>query len=322
MLRRIAVTVSVTAGCVLASLLTSPSAYAEDGVDGPTPTTSGNTIMVTVTGTGVKGGSGGTDGGGHTVPVVVPCVMTQGMTGKAYYDYMHGGGPLGRDKDGNPFKPNPGYEQYKDDDKGHWYGGMCSSETIGDLDEFFKYAEEWFAQHRAVYVQPGQQPPIPPVPPELLRNVAFDEMTVPTPQLDWNPKHTGDAASIVNLDTWVWLRDRRNNVYVEASVNSAAGRIFARVDANLTGMTVSAPNAETVECPGAGVPYAPGATDECSIRFLKASPGQSKSPVSVKTIWHTTWLATGRPRVDTPEQLDPPPETTPIRVLEIQVPNR
>ena len=22
-------------------------------------------------------------------------------------------------------KPYPGYEQYKDDDKGHWYGGVC-----------------------------------------------------------------------------------------------------------------------------------------------------------------------------------------------------
>jgi hypothetical protein len=248
--------------------------------------------------------------------------MLQGDTGKAYLDYIQGGAPLGRDKDGTPYKPNPGYEQYKDDDKGHWYSGMCSSETFGDLGEFFKYSDDWFAQHGTVYVQAGQQPPIPPVPPELLRNVAFDEMAVPTPHLDWNPKHTGDAASVVNLDTWVWLRDRRNNLYVEASVSSAAGRISARVDADLTGMTVSAPNAETVECEGSGVPYSPGATGECSIRFSKASPGQSSTPVTVKTNWHTTWLANGVAQGDTPKQLDPPPGNTPIRVLEIQAVGR
>jgi hypothetical protein len=303
--------------------MTSPSAYAEDGpVGDTTPTTSGNTIMVTVTGTGVKGGSGGTGGGSHVVPVRAPCVMTQGMTGKGYYEYVTGGGPLGRGQDGTPFKPNPGYEKYKDDDKGHWYGGMCSSTTFENLDEFFAFADKWFAEHQGVYVPAGVRPPVPPVPPELLRNVAFQEMTVPAPAIDWNPKYSTAAASVVNLDTWVWLTDRRSNLYVEASVNSMAGRISARVDADLTGMTVSAPNAETAECPGAGVPYAPGATGECSIRFLKASPGQSKSPVSVKTTWHTTWSVNGAPRGDTPEQLDPPPETTNVRVVEIQVPNR
>jgi hypothetical protein len=87
-------------------------------------------------------------------------------------------------------------------------------------------------------------------------------------------------------------------------------------------MTVSAPNAETAECPGAGVPYAPGATGECSIRFLRSSPGQSRSPVSAKTTWHTTWFANREPRGDTPEQLDPLSGTTPIRVVEIQVLSR
>jgi hypothetical protein len=320
--RRLAI-LSIVALGSLAVLATSPSAYAERKSPGnPTPVASGNRISVTVTGTGVKGGSGGTGGRSHTVPVPVPCMLTQGMTGKAYFDYIQGGAPLGRDKDGTPYKPNPGYEQYKDDDKGHWYSGMCSSESFGDLEEFFKFSNEWFAQHRAVYVQPGQQPPIPPVPPELLRNVAFDEMAVPTPHLDWNPKHTGDAASVVNLDTWVWLRDRRNNLYVEASVNSAAGRISARVEANLTGMTVSAPNAETVECERSGVPYSRGATGECSIRFSKASPGQSRTPVTVRTNWHTTWLANTEPQGDTPKQLDPPPGNTPIRILEIHAVGR
>jgi hypothetical protein len=191
-----------------------------------------------------------------------------------------------------------------------WVGGRARLRPrSGDqYNEFFDYAERWFEEHESVYVEQGQQPPIPPIPPELLRNVAFDEMTVPAPTIDWNPKYSAAAASVVNLDSWVWLTDRRSSLYVEASVNSMAGRIFARVDANLTGMTVSAPNAETAGCEGSGgAPYSPGATGECSIRFLKAGAGQSKSPVSVKTTRYTTWSANGAPHGDTPEQLDPPP---------------
>ena len=112
---------------------------------------------------------------------------------------------------------------------------MCSSANFdGNLDEFFDFADSWFDQHQGIYVQEGSTPPVPPVPPEILRNVAFDELTVPAPRLDWNPKHDGDAATLVNLDTWVWLTDRREDLYVHASVDTMAGTIWAQVDANWT----------------------------------------------------------------------------------------
>jgi hypothetical protein len=120
----------------------------------------------------------------------------------------------------------------------------------------------------------------------------------------------------------VWLKDRRPKLYVEASVNSATGRISAQVDAELTGMTVTAPTADDAECLGSGVPYAPGATGECVMRFRAASPGVSMTPVSVKTHWHTSWSANGIPQGDTPQQLDPTPMTTNIRVLEVQTVTR
>ncbi|GAA1660499.1 hypothetical protein GCM10009744_62690 [Kribbella alba] len=318
--RRPTILASLALG-TFALLATSPSAHADRLPGNPTPVASGNKVSITITGTGVSGGSGG-QGGSRAVSVATPCSYTQGMTGKEYYDYIQGGGPLGRDETGTPFKPNPGYEQYKDDDKGHWYGGMCSSETFGDLDKFFDYAKKWFEAHDAIYVQPGGRLPVPPVPPELLQKVAFDEMTLPPPAIDWNPKHVGDAASVVNFDTWVWLKDRSTNRYVEASVDSIEGRIFARVDADLVGMTVQAPDTETVECPGSGVPYSEGATGECAIRFGKASPGQSKTPVTVQTNWHTTWFGTGVGRTETPQQPGPATAPTPIRVLEIQAISR
>lgn len=320
--RRVAL-LATLALAVPGALATATPAQAKRGPGNPTPDTSGGTISITVTGTGVRGGSDGSGGGTRTVTTPVPCTYIQSMTGKEYYEYVKGGGPMGRDVDGNPFEPYPGYEQYKDDDKGHWYGGMCSSANFdGNLDEFFDFSDKWFEEHKGVYVEAGGTPPIPPIPPEILRNVAFDELTVPAPTLDWNPKHNGDAATLVNLDTWVWLTDRREDLYVRASVNTMAGPAWAQVDAKLTGMTVSAPNADTVECPGGGVPYAAGATGECALTFFKASPGQGTSPVTAKTTWATTWQTQAGPQGATPEQLDPPPATTNIRVIEVQVPNR
>ncbi|WP_405055910.1 hypothetical protein OG474_24580 [Kribbella sp. NBC_01505] len=310
-LRLTAIGLVATASLGVATAL---PAFADKG--GATPGTSGNMISITVTGTGVVGGSAGQPGR-SSVSVPVPCTYIQSMTGKEYYDYIKGGGPLGRDKDGNPFKPNPGYEQYKDDTEGHWYGGMCSSASFdGDLDEFFDFTDKWFADHKAVYVHPGETPPIPPVPVQILRNVAFDAMTIPNPTVNWNPKRAGDAASIVNLDTWFWLDNYPTDLYVEAAVNTMAGEVRARVDATMDGMNISAPNSDGVQCKGAGVPYKAGASTDCSLTFHKAS---ASTPVTITTNWQTTWFGTGHPDPEpTPEQLAPPATTTPVRVLEIQ----
>lgn len=314
--RLAAVGIVATASMAVA---TAGPAFADKG----TPSVSGNTISVTVYGSGVTGGSSGRPAHA-SVPVPVPCTYIQGMTGKEYYDYIQGGGPLGRDKDGNPFKPNPGYEQYKDDTEGHWYGGMCSSASFdGDLDEFFAFADKWFDDHNAVYVHPGQVPPVPPVPPQILRNVAFDAMTIPNPRVNWNPKMAGNAASVVNLDTWFWLDNYPTDLFVRASVDTAAGEVFAQVDAEMTGMHVSAPNADGADCDKAGVPYKSGASTDCALTFRKASPGTSSTPVTVTTNWTTTWFGTGQPNhVRTPEQLAPPATTAQVRVLEIQAVGR
>ncbi|GAA0608859.1 hypothetical protein HPO96_30800 [Kribbella sandramycini] len=309
-----AVTLSLVAGTL--------QAHAELVPPPPTPGASGNTISVRITGTGIGNGKGGRPGRPLVKQVPVPCNYIQGMTGKQYYEYIAGGAPLGRDKDGVPFKPHPGYEQYKDDDEGHWYGGMCSSELFGhDMAAFNEFITKWFAEHPAIYVPAGGRPPVPPVPPVVLRDAAFEAMTVPPPAIDWNPKYSG-SASVVNLDTWVWLRDRRTVFFVEASVDSIAGRISARVDANLTGMTVSTPTDGSADCADGGVPYARGAVGECSIKFRRASPAGSGTPVTVQTRWETTWLSNGVPQGLTPEQLDPPPLTTNVPVTEVQTHNR
>ncbi|TCC45877.1 hypothetical protein E0H75_29640 [Kribbella capetownensis] len=316
-------TLIAIAGCGAGFALAAPvTAFAY----GHTPTTThteGGTITVTVTGTGVKGGSAG-HAASRTVSVPSPCYMSPGMTGKEYYEWVSSGKAnadwhhTGGDLDG-PFTPYPGYEQHKDDDKGHWYGGSCSSETFGDdLDSFFEYADKWFAAHKSVYVPAGQAPPAPPVPPELLRDVAADEMTIPEPVLDWNPKRAGDASTLVNMDTWVWLKDQQKDLYVEATANSAAGALTARVDAALSSLTVSAPSAGSTTCNGPGTPYAPGASNPCTIQFTKASPLGGTTPVTATTTWHATWSYQGTNMGAIPQQPAPQSNTTNIGVLEVQ----
>jgi hypothetical protein len=286
----------------------------------PPPTTGGHgqTVTITVVGTGVKGGSAGKPAQ-STAVVFAPCSMNEGYTGKEYYEwvtsgaasrdwYHQGGSAYG------PFEPRPGYEQYKDDDKGHWYGGSCSSEGFEDMKEFFAYSDKWFAEHESVYVPAGVDPPVPPIPPEVLRDAASKAMTLPEPKLDWNPKRNGDAATLVNLDTWVWLTDRNTDLYVEAS----AGGVTARVDAKLDSMTVSAPNAGSTECKDGGVPYAPGASGECSITFTRSSPTGGTSPVTATTQWSATWSINGADQGPIPDPLAPATDTTPIAVREVE----
>lgn len=288
----------------------------------PPPTTgtggSGQTITITVVGSGVKGGSAGSPG--RTTAVVrSPCAMIAGFTGKQYYEWVSSGAAnrdwyhQGGGADG-PFVPKPGYEKYKDDAKGHWYGGSCSSEGFEDLKDFFAYSDKWFAEHESVYVPEGVEPPVPPVPPELLRDAATKAMTLPAPQIDWNPKRNGDAATLVNIDTWVWLTDRNTSLYVEAS----AGGITARVDAKLDSMTVSAPTAEGTECVNGGVPYAPGASGQCSIAFKRSSPVGGTTPVTTQTQWSAVWSVNNAPQGPIPDPLPPATDVTAIGVGEVQ----
>jgi hypothetical protein len=317
----------VSAGVGLLVLLVSPcTAFAWDNKPTQKAATSGNTITVTVVGTGVKGGSAG-HAGSQSVSVPAPCAMMPGFTGKEYYEWVHSGKAVsewhhtGGDLDG-PFEPQPGYEKYKDDDKGHWYGGSCSSETFSDMDDFFDYADKWFAAHKSVYVPAGTRPPAPPVPPELLRDVAARAMTLPLPAINWNPKRNGDLSTLVNIDTWVWLTDRDANRYVEASADSDTGRVTARVDANLQSMTVRAAGVPDKTCQNGGVPWSDGATGECSIRFPRSSPGGGTTAVTTQTSWFATWSLNGADKGAIPVQPTGPAAVTNIGVREVQVPNR
>lgn len=250
-------------------------------------------ISVRVWGSGTTAGEDGYEIPAETVTVMPPCYLSPFKTGKGYYEYYQGLGPKGPDN--YPTEPPfPGYEKYKDDDKGYWWVGSCSGENY-DGDDFTDYAAEWFAENPPVYIEEGEPEPVPPIPPETLMQVAYDAMTLPDPEVGWNPKRSGDGATLVNVDTWLWLEDG----LVELEVNAEAGDNHARVEATLGSMNFSAPNAAPVSCSGTGVEWSPGASStDCALVFERSSanqPGQV-SRVSAESQWDIEWFANGEPR--------------------------
>lgn len=308
----------------------SPTALADQGevINKPsTPTTNGGTITITVSGTAVKGGSPG-HSVSRQVSVPSPCWMEPSYTGKEYYEFVTGTGEYtGRGMawlnahTGENMTAEPGYEQYKDDTTGHWWGGTCSSGNYdGSIKDFFTVADAFFKAHPFTYIPAGRPVPVPPVPPEVLRDAAIAEMALPTPAIDWNPKATGTNGTFVNLDTWVWLKDRRDNLYVRATANTMGGDTWAQVDVNLTGMTVQADGAQTAVCDGPGIPYSQSASAAaaCTITFTHASPTTAGTSVRAQTIWHGTWSTNDGPRGDIPTQPVVNPSITAVRVGEVQ----
>jgi hypothetical protein len=294
---RVLTTAAASAGLLLSGALVSPAA-ADCSLTGScgeqqTPQTDGRTITVSVTGTFVGGGSDGSAGSGSTsVQVPTPCWYSQGKTGKEFADWyedpanqqmFHGVGGV---------DPYPNYEKYRNDTKGHWYGSSCSSETFGDdLDAFFDYSDEWFAEHESVYVPDGQQPPVPPVPPEVLLQAAQEAMTLPEPTFDWNPKIAGGGASLVNLDTWFWVDGANPQT---GTVTASAGGNSVTVDAALDGVEFASPTAGAVTCADGGTPWSPGtAGSDCALTFTRAD---AATPVTATSVWTLTWSANGVPQ--------------------------
>jgi hypothetical protein len=214
------------------------------------------------------------------------------MTGKDFYDYIKGGLYVMVTEEAW-LKT---YEQYKNDDKGHWYFSKCDIANFPDPSDemgFLKANYQFGVDHPPVYVRANEAAPTIPVPPELLRDVAIKNLYLPPPTLDWNPKRQGNHGTLVNLETWFWLD---NPPPKTLTVHAAAGGNEATVNVTFDGMDIIATGELPKSCPGTGTPYTPGAHDPtCSLRFGRASSalGVDATTVTVKTTWTGTWEATG-----------------------------
>ena len=309
------------AGAITASAI----GLGETPTDRPTSSgqVDGSKILVQVWGTGVKAGTAGSGGGGPAeLPMPVPCWMDQSVyTGKTYAEYVDSNQmALDNKHYAEQMTAEEGYSAFKDDDKGHWYYARCEMDSWPDQNDdagYNTFADAYYATHPWKFFPVGAAIPQPAVPVELLRDFAFRQLTLPAPELNWNPKLAGNQGTLVNLRTWLWLDNAPQSLEVHASVLSGTQ---ASVTATFDGMDITAPGETGFSCRDSGTPYTVGASTNCSLAFSRSSSalGVPRTTVTVATKWSATWEGTGV----TQQPLTPSPATDPvdtdIRVDEVQ----
>lgn len=305
--RRVVAAASATLVAAAAIVVGAPGAGAADGPctvscggGSAGGSAGGGTIVVTVIGSGVTAGGQSVPIDTKTIAQHPVCWYNQFMTGKEYAEWVDSGQAHAHDHNlGEPVEDIPGYEEHADDDEGHWYSGECSSAywpDDADIDGFFDESEAWFDAHPTVWVDAGDPPPEPLVTPEMLAEVAMNAMHLQPGEIHWNPTRTGDGATFVGMPTWVWL-DGPTAVNVTASVYG--GALWARVDASVETMHLSAPGATSATCGDTGTPWAAGASTDCSITFDRSSANQPvigdnderTSRLTAGAVWTASWVS-------------------------------
>ncbi|WP_143082708.1 hypothetical protein [Cellulomonas sp. KH9] len=251
------------------------------------------------------------------VPVPRRCWYGAGWTGQRYYEYWKDGGvgrsSMTQDAYAAQGLLHEGFEQHATDTEGRWYEAECASHVPAD--EQVAY----FLSHPAVYVMAGEPAPAvqESVDPRVLAQIAAEHMQLPVGTIRWNPSVKGSGATVVNLDTFVWVEDATTSVQVTASVPG----VWSRVEARMASMALSAPNARDVTCPDAGTPYAAGMTgSSCAIVFERSSANQPvKSGQQYPTV---TLTATARWEATWTSSLDPTPQALEVqtRTVTAEVP--
>lgn len=149
------------------------------------------------------------------------------------------------------------------------------------------------------------------VDPRQLAEIAYELADLPTGTIRWNPSLPGGGATVVNMDTWVWVEGAPTSVAVTAQVPSGT---WARVDAQLSGLELSAPGADPASCPDTGRSWSVGATGtSCALVFLRSSANQAvkvgqtlpTATLTATATWTASWVSS----------LDPTPTALPTQEL-------
>lgn len=288
-----------------------------------TPEAAGGSIEVTVTTSGST--VEGTPFARSAVRSIPPlCWYGQGKTGQEYYEYWKPGGVARESGTLDAFAAqgllHADFESHATDTEGHWYEATCRYDAPGDQ------ATKYYLFHPAVWVGPAD--PVPPsdadVDPEVLAQIAFDAMDLPQGTIRWNPTLEGSGATVVNLDTWVWVEGAPTAVSVTAQVPSGT---WARVDASMDQLNLTAPGASPVSCADTGVAWTAGATStSCKIVFTRSTANQPiKAGYSVPTStltatgsWSASWVSSANPTTPTALPAQDLTSTAEIPVAEIQ----
>jgi len=289
--------------------------YSENCDPGPVSGAAGDgSVEVTVRGSGVTSSGGSFEVSSVARGVAPVCFYARFMSGQEYATWW---------ANGLAVQTMPGfwkadwtgwfatYEAHASDTAGAWYIPECDqSRWTGSPDEYAAYRDAYFATHSPVYVEATDPVPTPAVDPAVLAQIAFESMDLPRGTIRWNPSVHG-GATVVNMDTWVWAENAPTSVSVTAQIPAGT---WARVDAQLAGLQLSAPGADPATCPDTGVAWSPGATTtSCSLVLFRSSANQPvKAGYSLPT---TTLTASAQWTASWVSSLDATP--TPLRTQEI-----
>ncbi len=252
-------------------------------------------------GTGVTAEGGSFQVAASTHRAAAACGYRWFATGQKYASMWTADGQFTGLQDDLPqedrFAPWDGWKGHETDTAGAWWVPQCSDANwSGTREEFVAYRNAYSAAHDPVYVEAGQAPPVGEVSPEVLAQIAYESMDLPEGVIRWSPSLQGRGLTVVNADTWVWVEGAPTSVAVTAQIASGS---WARVDANVVGMELSAPGADAASCADTGTAWSAGATASCSIRFTRSSANQPvkagqtlpTSTLTAGATWQATWVS-------------------------------
>ncbi|GAA2031413.1 hypothetical protein WDZ16_11800 [Pseudokineococcus marinus] len=181
-----------------------------------------------------------------------------------------------------------------------WYVAHCAETDVGRLAGFA--GQGTFASPSGPAVVqyaafPAGAPPAPQVDPAALAELARDEMVVPDPEVDRNPRSSGLGATFVGLPTWFWVTDPDavGGDTGTRTIRAQVGSVWAEVTATTGGLSVSSPaGAETCSPERARTAWAPGLPESagCTVTFTRSSaafPGGM--PLDLSTTWSAAYTA-------------------------------
>ncbi len=186
----------------------------------------------------------------------------------------------------------PNYPAYANEDDGFWYFPRCWSERVPDAERayFAGKALAYVFNNPPVYVPAGSAPPAPMIDGRTLAQAAWDVVTIPNPQIGYNPTLGDSGATLVGWYTWVWAT---GDTPAQVTATATAGSVSATVTAVAGGLDLSAPDAE-VDCTGFGIPWSQGASGtDCTVVFTRSSAHLGgTTPLSVSASYDVTFTAT------------------------------
>lgn len=199
----------------------------------------------------------------------------------------------------NYFVNGDPYKDFNKDkaDKGYWWDSYVTAGREGD-----PAAQD--CDKRPFWVDKGDTPPadVPQaVTPEMLAQLAYAEIRVPSTKVDLAP----DGTTKVNLPTWAWM-DAAKFKPVSVTARVPLLGIEATTTAEPVSLKIDpgTDNAVTYPASGAcqlnadksiGEPYVKGKADEtppCGVKYLRSS-GDGSYQLKATVTWKIHWTGTG-----------------------------